>query len=270
MKKFSEKVVIITGSSMGIGKAVAKLMGGYKAKIILNARNEEKLIATKEELSQFGYEVESFQGDVSSEGDCKKLIVGTIEKFGKIDVLINNAGMSMRGMVEDVTPAVMNSIFQINALGPFMLSQMALPHIKKTKGSIVFISSLAGFRGLPFISVYSSAKMSLTALADSLRVEHHDDKIHIGIVYVGYTEIERGKTTLGADGSPISLDERTGYFNHSIDDVAKRIVRSISSRKKKTVIGVAGRMYAILTKYFPWITEQLVIRSHRKMKKIYK
>lgn len=270
MKDFRDKVAIITGSSMGIGKAVAAILAKQGAKVVLNGRNQEKLNATTQELTERGYNIVNVQGDISNEHDCSRLIATTIERFGRIDILINNAGVSMRGEVQELSPDLINTVFQINTIGPFMLSQMVLPHLKKTKGSIVFVSSLAGLRGLPHLSGYSASKMALTALAESLRVEHLKDGIHIGLVYAGYTEIEKGKTTLNAEGQPVRLDERTGNLQHTIDEVAEKIVYHIAKRKKQTVIGVTGYLYAFLVKQFPSLTERILSHQHIKMTKIYK
>jgi short-subunit dehydrogenase len=270
MKDFRDKVAIITGSSMGIGKAIAAMLAKQDAKVVLNGRNQEKLNAITQELMEGGYDVLSVQGDISNEHDCRRLVATTIERFGRIDILINNAGVSMRGAVQELSPAVINTVFQINTIGPFMLSQMTLPHLKKTKGSIVFVSSLAGLRGLPNLSAYSASKMALTALAEALRVEHSQDGIHIGLVYAGYTEIEKGKTTLNPDGQPVRLDERSGNLQHTIDEVAKKIVYHIAKRKKRTVIGVTGYLYAVLVKQFPALTERILRLQQKKMAKIYK
>jgi len=266
---FSGKVIIITGSSMGIGKSLANLLGKNHARLVINGRNQEKLLATEKELKDQGYEVISFAGDVTREMDCKNLVDITLRHFGQIDVLVNNAGVSMRGTIEQLIPDVISTVFKVNAIAPVMLTQMALPHIKQTKGSIIFISSLAGLRGLPFISVYSAAKMALTAVAEALRVENKLDGIHIGLVHVGYTEIEPGKTAINYDGKPIFLAERKGYFNDTTERVAKEIAINISGRKKRTVIGVPGKLYSLLVRYFPGILELMVIKSHQKMKKFY-
>nr|WP_294904096.1 SDR family oxidoreductase [uncultured Lacibacter sp.] len=267
---FDGKVIIITGSSMGIGKALAKNTGYRKAKIVLNARSAEKLAATERELKQFGFDVCSFTGDVTKEEDCNKLIDFTIKQHGRIDILVNNAGASMRGMIETVSPSVMTYIYQVNSIAPLMLTKIALPHLKKTKGSVVFISSLAGLRGLPFISIYCSAKMALTAIAQALRVEHAADNVHVGIVYVGITKIEADKTAIGANGELVPLEERTGMFKATPETVADRIVQNIRRRKKQTVIGIPGKLFFFLSRYFPGIIELMVKRSYKKMSKLYK
>lgn len=266
---FNQKVVVITGSSMGIGKSLALLLGGCNAKIVLNSRNRDRLLITEKELIDRGCEVISLVGDVTLEQDCRSLIERTIQHYGKIDVIVNNAGSSMRGPVEQLIPNVVSSIYAVNTIAPVMLTQMSLPYIKETNGSIVFISSLAGLRGLPFVSVYSAAKMSLTAIAQALRVEHYDDNIHIGLVFVGITKIESGKTAIGADGSTVLLAPRTSSFSTSIEEVARRIAKHIASKEKQTIIGLSGKIYYLIAKYFPALFEFLLIKSREKMKNLY-
>lgn len=269
-RSFTQKVVIITGSSMGIGKALAKYLGRRNAKIVLNARTKDKLLATEQELKKEGFEVISFAGDITKEEEAKGLINFTLQHYGKIDILVNNAGVSMRGMIETLSTDVISFIYQVNAIAPLILTRMALPEIKKTKGSIVFVSSLAGLRGLPFISVYCSAKMSLTGITQALRVEHYADNIHIGLVYVGITKIEAGKTAIGADGTLVLLAERKGYFKDTPEKIAQKIAQNILSRKKNTVVGIPGKIFAFLSRYFPNLLEMMVTRSYKKMQRLYK
>lgn len=271
MKKFfTDKVIIITGSSMGIGKALAEIVGRNHAKIVLNARNLDVLASTEKELRNSGYEVISLAGDITKEDDRRKLIEFTLARFGKIDVLVNNAGTSMRGNIEELSSELITSIFEVNTLGPLSLSRLAIPHLKKTKGSVVFISSLAGLKGLPLISVYSSAKMALTAIAESMRVELASDQVHVGIYYVGYTEVEKGKAALGPRGEKIALGERKGMMVSATNDVAKTIAGLIKRRSNKSVLGAAGKVYHVLALYFPRLVELLLINSYKRMKKVYK
>ncbi len=265
----NEKVVIITGSSMGIGKSLAILLGRKNAKLVINARNKGRLLATENELKNQGYNVISVVADITNEIDCRNLVETTMLQFGRIDVLINNAGISMRGTIGQLSAEVISSVFNVNAISPVILSQMVLPHIKNTKGSIVFISSLAGLYGLPFMSVYSAAKMSLKAIAEALRAESQSSGIHIGLVHVGYTEVEHGKSAMGATGLPIILEERKGIFVASKEVVALKILRSIEARKKRTVIGISGKLYAILVRCFPALVEWMMMNAYRKTKKYY-
>lgn len=266
---FKGKIVLVTGSSMGIGKAVALDLALRGAKIVLNARNSDRLKATETEMQAQGFDVAAFAGDITLDHVAQELIDFTIRTYGSLDVLINNAGTSMRGAIETVSPDVVRSIYEVNTVAPLVLTKMSMPHIKASKGSIVFISSLAGLRGLPLISVYCSAKMALTALTDALRVEHQSDGIHIGIVYVGITEVEKGKNTIGAQGQLIPLDERKGIHVASTQHVAASIRKNITSRKKKTVVGLVGKAFNFMNRYFPFILEFATKRSYSKTKKLY-
>jgi short-subunit dehydrogenase len=270
MKDFTGKVVVVTGSSMGIGKAVARMFAAKKAKVVLNGRNRQRLEAIVNEFKQCGYDVYGVSGDISNEGDCERLIKETIEQYGRIDILIKNAGVSMRGEVNKLSPGVINTVFKINTIGPFILAQKAIPHIVMSKGSIVFISSLAGLKGLPGLSAYSASKMALTALAASLRIEHARDDVHIGIVYVGYTQVEKGKTTLGVDGELLVLEERTGRLQHSIEEVAEKILLHVENRERISFTGLTGYLYSFLLRYFPGIMERLIIYQQNKIARNYK
>jgi len=178
---FKSKVVIITGSSMGIGNQMAWQIAKKGGRIVLTGRNSERLEKAGKELEEDGHEILTVAGDVSKVADCKKLVEETIKRFGQIDVLINNAGVSTEGTVEEMDGNVIKKIMEVNYLGSVYPTQSALPYLKNSQGSVIFISSVAGIRGIPNYSVYSSSKMALTALAESLRIELSKDQIHIGI-----------------------------------------------------------------------------------------
>jgi short-subunit dehydrogenase len=269
-RDFRGKVVIVTGSSMGIGKEVAKIFAAQHAKVVLNARNAERLNATRNELLESGFDVIAVTGDISSEKDCRMLIETTIQHYGKIDVVINNAGLSMRGRLEELSVDVITLMYGVNVVGPVILSRLAIPYLKENKGSLVFISSIAGLKGLPLISVYSSAKMALTAVADSIRIEHASENLHVGIVYVGYTEIQPGKQAIGSDGKGVFLDERKNIFVSGTIVVARKIVRNVRLRHNKTTIGMIGKTLGILFRFFPRTMEFVTLRSYRGLKNVYK
>ena len=267
---FEGKRVIITGSSMGIGKMLAIEIGKLGGKVIINGRNALKLQETENNLKENGIDVLAVEGDITKTEVCRQLIQATIRQYGGIDILINNAGSSMRGQLSDLMPGVIETVYNVNAVAPSVLSGMAAEELSKTKGSIVFISSLAGLRGLPFLSIYSAAKMSLTAIAQSLRIELKSKNVHVGIVYVGITEIEKDKYTIGKNGEKIYLEERKGVFTESILSVTKKIIHHIQSRKNTTVIGIAGKFYFILNKFFPGLLTLMIARSAKQTEKLYK
>ena len=143
--KFKDKVAIVTGSSMGIGKAIARELAQNGVNIILNGRDKEKLINTELELLKEGYDVTAVCADVRSANQCRFLINRTIKKYGKIDILTNNAGMSSRGTIEQMATFNFEALMETNYNGAAFMSKYAVPHLKKTNGHIIFINSVGGF-----------------------------------------------------------------------------------------------------------------------------
>ena len=159
----SDKVVVVTGSSRGIGKAIVIACAQRGAAVVLNGRNQERLESALAEVKTHTPRVHLVCGDVSDPSEGRRLIDETISTFGRLDLLVNNVGVSMRGSVADLQPEVFQSVFASNVFGTVNPTIPAIPELRKTKGSIIFISSLAGIRGLPSLSAYCSSKMSLRA-----------------------------------------------------------------------------------------------------------
>lgn len=266
-KIFQDKVAIITGSSTGIGKATAIELVKNGASVVLNGRNQERLTKAENEIKALGGKVLAVCCDVSDPKQAKELVDKTIETFGKLDILINNAGVSMRGDFADLDPDVYKTVFDINVLGSVNPTIPAMPHIKKSKGSIVFVSSLAGIRGLPGNSAYCSSKMALRAIAESIRIEEAESKIHVGLILVGITEIEKGKTTIGADGSLITLKDRSNLNVQSTTQVANAILRNIRKRKFRTTLTGIGKLNALMQSILPDLVEKVLILSIDRIRK---
>lgn len=240
-KPLEGKVAIITGSRMGIGKAIARKLASEGASVVINARNKDKLRETEEELLREDYSVLAVSGDISNWEDTETLIRLTVEKFGRIDMVVNNAGAATRGSVEDMAPEVFRNITEVNILGSVFPAKAALPWLKKSGGSITFISSIASFHGLPFNSIYSATKRALTGITESMRLELSEYGIHVGIVYVGFTENEPTKVILDADGREIYLEERKGIKKQTPDQVAHSVYRLIRNRKKSVTLTAMGK-----------------------------
>lgn len=267
MKKLKDKVVIITGSSIGVGRKMAKLMGEQGAKVVLNARNLERLSKTLASMRKDGFDTIAVPGDVTKIEDCQNIIDQTIKAFGKIDILINNAGISMEGTVEDISPVVFKKVMEVNYLGAVYTSKCALPYLKKTKGSLIFISSVAGIRGLPNYSVYSSSKMALTALAQSLKIELKKDGIHVGIAYLGFTENDPLKTILDHQGNTIPQPKRNFIKPEPANKVAKRVIKMIYKRKARSVFTSLGKLNVLMSRLFPFVVEKILSNNFYKSQK---
>ncbi len=266
VKKFKDKVAIITGSSKGVGKATAIELVKNGASVVLNGRNQESLTQAENEIKALGGKVITVCCDISIAEQAENLINETIKAFGKLDILINNAGVSMRGDFSELNPKVFKSVFETNVFGVVNPTIPAMSHIKKTNGSIVFISSLAGIRGLPGLSAYCSSKMALRAIAESIRIEEAKSNIHVGLIFVGITEIEHNKKTIAADGSLITINDRSKFKVQTSEFVAKKVLQNIRKRKFTTTLTGIGKLNAFMQSIMPWLVEKILILSINKIK----
>jgi short-subunit dehydrogenase len=266
---FKNKTAIVTGSGMGIGKAIAQELCKAGANVVLNGRNAERLEKTYQEFLQKGYPVVAVQGDVTKISDCNAVIQKAIDTFGNLDILITNAGVSMRERFENLQPEVFSEIIISNINGSAFPALAALPYLKKTKGSVVFISSAAGMIGLPTASAYSAGKMALTALAQSLKIEMASSGVHIGIVHVGFTQNDVEKRVLNATGELVPVASRPAYLQQTQEQVAKAVLSTIRKRRFKVVLTLVGKINAFVVRFFPSLVIRIVTVSQKKMGKMY-
>ncbi|MGM0530906.1 MAG: SDR family oxidoreductase [Bacteroidota bacterium] len=255
-----DKVIIITGASSGIGKACAYLFSDKGAKVVLAARNKEKLEEIGQDLQAKNRDILTVKTDVSVEADCKKLIDETVSKFGKIDVLVNNAGISMRGLFEDINPEVLEKVMNVNFWGTVYCTKYALTCLFKTKGSVVGISSIAGFQGLPGRTGYSSSKFAMHGFLESLRVETLKKGLHVMIAAPGFTSTDVRKSALGPDGKAQGNSPRDESKMMSPDGVAEIIARGIKKRKRKIIMTTEGKLTVLLKKVAPKLLDKLTYR----------
>jgi short-subunit dehydrogenase len=262
MSFFTDKVVIVTGGSDGIGKALISLLIESGAKVATCGRQYDKLYALQLEYSQFM--LHTMVCDVSHEDECKRFIHSTIETFGTIDILINNAGISMRSLFDDAETDVIRRLMDVNFMGAVYCTKAALPYIISQKGTIVGVSSTAGYRGLPGRSGYSASKFALQGWLEALRTELYDTGVHVMWVSPGFTTSNIRNTALNSEGvgqgeSP--LDESKLM---SAETCAKYILSAIEKRKRVLVLTFTGKLTVFLNKFFPSLTDKLVHRYYFK------
>ncbi len=258
-----DKVVIITGASSGIGLAAARAFAHKGAKIVMAARRLDKLLEIDKELSSVT-EILSVKTDVSSEGDCKNLIEQTIARFGRADILVNNAGISMRAMFKDLDLSVIKRLMDVNFWGTVYCTKYALPHILKTHGSIVGVISIAGFKGLPARTGYSSSKFAIYGFLDTLRVEHLKDDLHVMIFAPGFTASNIREEALVSDGSRQGETPRDEASMMTADECARHLIKGIEKRKAQIVLTPVGKLTVILNKFFPRLVDRLEYNYMKK------
>ncbi|CAN5533428.1 SDR family oxidoreductase [soil metagenome] len=251
-----DKVVIITGGSSGIGKACAKLFGKSGSKVVITGRDQKKLDIAARELNDV--EILAIQADSSIEEDNKKIIEETLEQFGRIDILINNAGISMRALFQDLDLEVFKKVMDINFYGTVYATKYCLPHILASKGAIVAISSVNGFRGTPARTAYSASKYAMNGFMESLRTEVMRQGVHVMVVCPGFTASNIRNTALKADGSIQGESPRDEEKLMPAEEVAREIIKGLQKKKRDVVLTGQGKLVNFLNKWIPGKMDQLV------------
>lgn len=257
-KNLRHKVVVITGASSGIGKALAYALAMHGARIVIAARSLDKIGAIAAELLNTGAEVLAVRTDVSVEEDCRKLIAKAIERFGSIDVLINNAGISMRALFSDLKLDVIRQMMDVNFLGTVYCTKYALPHLLESKGSVIGVISIAGHVGLPGRTAYSASKFAVRGFLDALRSENTKTGLHVLVLAPGFTASNIRKLALTANGEAQGESPRDESKMMSAERVAEHIIKGIVKRKNSMVLTFKeGKLTVLLNKFFPSLVSKL-------------
>ena len=258
------KVAIITGASSGIGLAAAKEFAAQGSFLALAARNKEKLDSLVAQLdAEYGKTDDGKEKfiavatDVTKEEDCRNLVEKCASHFEKIDILVNNAGISMRAMFRDLDLSVIKSLMDVNFWGTVFCTKYALPWLLKSKGSVVGVISIAGFKGLPARTGYSASKFAIYGFLDTLRVEHLHDGLHVMIFAPGFTSSNIRNVALVADGTRQGETPRDEEKMMSAEAVAKRLAKGIKKRKSQIILTPIGKLTVFLNKFFPRLVDRL-------------
>ncbi|MFZ4521533.1 MAG: SDR family oxidoreductase [Bacteroidales bacterium] len=255
-----DKVVIVTGASSGIGKALAYKFAGMGAKVVLASRSG---VADPELLKLTG-EILNVRTDVTSESDCELLIKKTIETFGRIDILVNNAGISMRALFSDVNLEVIRRLMDTNFWGTVYCTKFALPYLLDSKGSLVGVSSIAGYKGLPGRTGYSASKFAMQGFLEVVRIENMKKGLHVLIACPGFTASNIRNVALSKDGTSqgeTPLDESQLM---SAEQVAGHIIHAIVKRKDRLILTSMGKLTVLLNKFFPKMMDKMVYNHMAK------
>lgn len=261
-----DKVVLITGATSGIGKALALAFGQAGAAVVITGRNVQNLQLTAQELKTQNIIYLALQADVSQEQDCATMVAETIRKFGKLDILINNAGISMRALFENLELEVIRKVMDINFYGTVYATKYALPHIIKSKGSVIGISSIAGYRGLPGRTGYSASKFAMHGFLETLRTEMLAKGVHVMVACPGFTSSNIRNTALAANGQAQGESPRDEDQMMPAEEVAARILKATYQRKRDLVMTTQGKLTVFLNKWFPSLTDRLVLNHFQKEK----
>lgn len=258
-----DKVVIITGASSGIGKALAVECAGRGAKLVLAARRIDRLTELEKELPQT--EILSLQTDVSNENDCKNLIEQAFQHYGHIDVLINNAGISMRALFSDLDLSVVKKLMDVNFWGTVFCTKHAMPHLLKTKGTVVGVISIAGYIGLPGRTAYSASKYAIRGFLDALRTENLKTGLHVLVAAPGFTASEVRQVALTANGTQQGETPRDESKMMSSEECARHITNAIEKRKRELILTFKeGKLTVFLGKFLPKLLDKMAYNHMAK------
>ena len=255
-----DKVVIITGGSSGIGKALAQAFGTRGSRILITGRNSGDLSLAVDELRKQGIDIHGHTADVSREEDNRKMAEEAIRIFGRIDILINNAGISMRALFEEVDLDVIRKVMDINFYGALYATKYCLPEIIRNKGSVIGISSIAGYRGLPARAGYSASKFALNGFLEVLRTEMLKKDVHVMTACPGFTASNIRKRSLSKDGQSQGDSPRQENKMMSAEECANHIYRATLRRQKILILTIQGKFTVFLNKWLPGLTDKLVYR----------
>jgi short-subunit dehydrogenase len=265
---FKNKVVAVTGGSEGIGRALVELLLSKGARVSTCGRNYDKLYHLQSRFPS--YPLHTVAADVSIENDCRHFIHSTIKMMGGIDILINNAGISMKALVQDASTEVMRNVMNVNFFGAAYCTKHALDTILQRKGVIVGVSSIAGYRGLPGRSAYSASKFALQGWLEALRTEMLGTGVHVMWVCPGYTTSNIRYAALNEQGNAQGESPLDESDLMSPEECAVKILKAIEQRKRTMVMTFKGKETVFMNKFFPGLTDKLVKRFFFKNGKLIK
>jgi short-subunit dehydrogenase len=259
------KVIIITGASSGIGMACAKEFARRGAVLSLAARNIDALDELAKELIMQGCNVITTKTDVTNANDCLHLVKTTVVTFGKIDILVNNAGISMRALFKDLDLDVLKKLMDVNFWGTVYCTKFAFPYLLESKGSVVGISSIAGYVGLPARTGYSASKFAVNGFLETLRTENLKTGLHVLVAAPGFTATNIRKTALTATGDQQGETPRQEEKMMSAEKVAVCIAKAIEKRKNKlTLTFYEGKLNVFVNKWFPSLVSKVAYNKLSK------
>ena len=265
MDFFKGKTVVVTGASSGIGRALAEYFAAAGANAVLGARHEDALREIVGRIGAAGghaayiQDVNRAGGILSILGELNRggLIDTAVDTFGGVDVLICNAGISMRALFDEVDLAVLHKLMDVNFWGCVNCTKYALPYIQKARGSIVGVSSVAGIHGLPGRTGYSASKYAMTGFLETIRIENRKKGVHVMIACPGFTASNVRFSALTADGSQQGETPREEGKMMTAEEVARIIARAVVRRKRLCLMEFQGRATHFVKKFWPSLLDRL-------------
>ena len=252
---FKDKVVVVTGGTEGIGKALVDLLISSGAKVATCGRNHDKLYRLQSEYPSA--HLHTMVADISSENDCRRFIETTLKVFGGIDILVNNAGVSMRALLKESDMDVIRKVMDTNFYGTVYCTRYALQSLIERQGTIVGVSSIAGYRGLPGRSGYSASKFALQGWLEAIKTELMPDKVHVMWVCPGFTTSNIRNAALDKNAQAHGKTPMDESAMMSAEECAGHILNAVRKKKRTLVLTFTGKRTVFLQKFFPKLADKL-------------
>ncbi len=264
---YKDKVVVITGGSSGIGKELALRLAEQGAWLSLAARGVDRLEAARDECLKRGGKALAIPTDVAEESRCAALIRQTVEAYQRIDVLVNNAGISMWANFEDLESLdMLEKIMRVNYMGSAYCTCYALPYLKQSRGQIVGVSSLAGKNGIPTRSGYAASKHAMTGFFDSLRIELAPYGISVTMIYPGFVTSEIRKRAFGASGQSLEKSPVRENEVMTVEECVQIILKAMVKRKREVVMTLRGQVGLWIKLIAPGLVDRIALQAIKKGK----
>jgi short-subunit dehydrogenase len=264
MDTFTGKTVLITGASTGIGRALAHELARQGAQLALNARDADRLGETANECLALGAEVLAIAGDVALADDCRRIVARSVERFGRLDALVNNAGMTMWARFDALTDlAPLERLLAVNYLGAARMTAQALPYLRNSRGLIVAVASIAGLTGVPERTGYAASKHAMVGFFESLRIELRGTGVDVTIVAPDFVKSELHKGALGADGRPLGRTPMDEPRIMTSEQCGRLIARAMGRRQRLLITSPRGRFGRWARLVAPALVDRIAARAIR-------
>lgn len=265
VETYAGKTIVLTGASQGIGKALALALAARQARLVLAARDHAALAEVESACRELGAETAVVPTDVADPEACRALIAAAVERFGGIDVLLNNAGITMVARFEEITDlSIFEKIMRVNYLGNVYPTYYALPHLRRSSGQIVSVASLTGLTGVPTRTAYCASKHALFGFYDALRIELRGSGVAITMIAPDFVVTETHRRAAGPDGRPLGKSPMQESKIMSAEECARRIVAAMERRQRLLIPSLRGRIGRYVKIVAPGLIDAIADKAMRE------
>jgi NAD(P)-dependent dehydrogenase (short-subunit alcohol dehydrogenase family) len=265
MADFTDNVVVVTGASEGIGRALCEALAPQRPKLVVAARNEERLASLSDACRAAGADVLVVPGDLTSEAQCQALVAATVEHYGRLDTLVLNAGRTLWARVDEIRDgAVFRDVMELNYFSLVWQTMAALPHLKVTRGRLAPVASLAGLTGVPSRSGYCASKHAVLGFFDALRIELADTGVTVTTLCPDFVVSQIHRRALDGEGRPLGESPMREAEIMTAEECARRMIRAMAKRQRLWIGSRRGRMGRWLKLVAPGAIDALAAKAIRE------